>query len=39
MICLSKLYLDFSILSDNNNLITKGYKFIRDDHSDDVNIY
>ena len=27
---------DSSMLSNNNNLIVKGYKLVRDDHPDDV---
>ena len=37
IIYLSELCLDSSILSDNDNLIIKGYKLVRDDHPDDVN--
>ena len=36
LICLSELYLDFSILYDNDYLITKVYKIIRDDYPDDI---
>lgn len=36
IICLSESYLDFSILSDNDNLIIKGCKIVRNDHTDDV---
>ena len=33
IICLSETYLDSSIVSDNDNLVIKGYKLVRDDHS------
>ena len=36
VICLSETHLDSHILSDNDNLVIKGYKFVRDDHPDDI---
>ena len=36
IICLSERYLNNSVLSDNDNLIIKSYKLVRDDHLYDV---
>ena len=36
IICLSETYLDSSILSDNDNLVIKGCKLVRDYHLDDI---
>ena len=36
IICLSETYLDSSILSGNDNLVVKGYKLVRDYHSENI---
>ena len=36
IICLLEAYLDFSILSANDNLVIKGYKLVKDDYPDDI---
>ena len=35
-ICLSETYLDSSILSNNDGLVIKGYKLVRDDHPGNI---
>ena len=36
IICLSESFLDFSVLTENNNLKINGYKMVRADHPNNV---